>query len=106
MNSNQLLISCSDFIKLILKINENIASFCNSFVRFPDDQQMVLGLLNMSDEYIDALDIDVMVADECDQFKVIEASPEFLAPDSEIPQGEDVTFEIIELPKYSGVGTE
>ena len=73
---------------------------------------MVLGLLNMSDEYIDALDIDVMVADECDQFKVVEVSPvfsrmclknvnwkEFLAPDS-------VTFEIIELPKYSGVGTD
>ena len=65
---------------------------------------MVLGLLNMSDEYIDALDIDVIVVDECDQFKVIEASPEFLAPDSEIPQGQDVTFVIIVLPKYSGVG--
>ena len=28
-------------------------------------QQMVLDLLNMNDEYIDALDIDVMVVDKC-----------------------------------------
>jgi len=115
--SNQLLIRCSDFLKLILKTDEDIASFCNSFVRYPEDQQMVLDLLNMSDEYSDALDIEVMVVDECDQFKVVEVSPvfsrmclknvnwkEFLAPDSEIPQ--DVTFEIIELPKYSGISTE
>ena len=69
---------------------------------------MVLDLLNMNDEYIDALDIDVMVVDECDQIKVVvEVSPvfsrmclknvnwkEILAPVSENPHPQYVTFEI------------
>jgi len=108
--SSQLLTRCSEFLKLLLKTDKDIAAFCSSFVRYPEDQQMVLDLLNMSDKHEDDLDIDV---DIFDQTKVVvEPSPllsrmclknvnwlEFLVPNSEIPT--DVTFKILGLPKYN-----
>jgi len=112
--SSQLLSRCSEFLKVVLKTDEDIATFCNSFVRFPEDQQMVLDLLNMSDKFNDDLDIDVNVFDSTKV--VVEPSQllsrmclknvnwlEFLAPYSEIPP--DVTFEIIALPKYNSSDT-
>jgi len=112
--STQLLTKCSDFLKLVLKTDDDIANFCNSFVKYPEDQRLVVDLLNMNNvKYEEIFDLDVMVVDECGQ---AEGKPlpvfarmclknvnwlEFLTLDSEIPQ--DVTFEIMELPKYSAV---
>jgi len=111
--SNQLIIKCSDFLKLILKTDDDLVNFSDLFVRYPDDQQMVLDLLNMrGDEYEDPLDKDLIDVVEFDQNEIIAASPmlmkmclknvnwfDLLAHDSEVPP--DVTFEIFELPKYS-----
>jgi len=111
--SNQLLLKCSDFLKLILKTDEDLESFCNTFVRYPEDQQMVLDLLNMSDTVTEAIDIQLINEDD-EMEKVAVTSPlltrmclrnvnwlEFLNPESEIPA--DVTFEIIELPKLGHI---
>ena len=113
--SNLLINKCSDFLKLILITDNDLAVFCDLFVRYPEDQQMVLDLLNMSDnKYEDPLDMDLINVDESDQNKVSASSPlllkmclknvnwlDLLAHDSEIPP--DVTFEIYKLPKYSDV---
>jgi hypothetical protein len=52
--SNQLITKCSDFLKLILITDNDLAVFCDMFVRHPEEQQMVLDLLNMKgDKYDD-----------------------------------------------------
>jgi hypothetical protein len=114
--SNQLITKCSDFLKLILKTDDDFAVFCDSFASYPKDQQMVLDLLNMNmrGEFNDPLDIDLIDVDELDKDKVCVDLPVmsrmclknvnwigFLGHDSEIPP--DITFEIVELPRYSDV---
>ena len=110
--SKQLLTKCSDFLKLTLINDDELAVFCDSFVEYPEDQQIVLDLLNMREEVDGSQDIDLIDVDELNQDKVCVALPllsrmclknvnwlEFLTYDSEIPP--DVTFEILELPKYN-----
>jgi len=115
--SNQLITKCSDFLKLILNTDDDLADFCDLFVRSPEDQQMVLDLLNMEvevDGKEDPLDLDLIYVDELDQNEIIVALPmllrmclknvnwlDFLAHDSEVPP--DVTFEIFELSKYNDI---
>jgi len=113
--SNLLITKCSDFLKLILKTDDDLADFCDLFVRCPEDQQMVLDLLNMKiDKYEVPLDLDLIDVDELDQNEIIVALPmlfrmcltnvnwlDFLAHDSEVPP--DVTFEIFELSKYNDI---
>lgn len=112
--SDQLLTKCSGFLKLILLTDNDISVFCDTFARYAEDQQMVLDLLNMRGEFNDPLDIHLIDVDEVDKDKVSVALPMmsrmclknvnwlgFLANDSEIPP--DITFEIIELPRYSDV---
>lgn len=112
--STQLLTKCSDFLKLVLKTDDDISNFCNSFVKYPEDQRLVADLLNMNNvKYEEVFNLEAMVVDECGEPEV-KPPPvfarmclknvnwlEFLTFDSEIPQ--DVTFEIMELPKYSAV---
>jgi len=106
--SNQLLSKCSDYLKLILKTDEDLDNFCNSFVHCPYDHQVVLDLLRKGETDEENIVLQSTSDDELDKVDVTPPSLlkmclknvnwlEFLTPDSEIPP--DITFRIIELPK-------
>ena len=108
--SNQLLSKCSEYLKLILKTDEDLENFCSSFVHYPEDQQIVLDLLRRGETD----ENNIILQSPSDELDKVDVTPpcllkmclknvnwlEFLTPDSEIPP--DITFRIIELPK-SGI---
>jgi len=103
--SNQLILKCSNFLKLLLKTDEDLEEFCTNFVKYPEDHQIVLDLLQMNE-----ISPSLQLMSDGDELKNLGVAPtsvfkmclenvnwlDFLNPDSEIPP--DVTFKICEIP--------
>ena len=110
--SSQLLFKCSEFLKLVLLTEEDLAIFCHSFVRNPEDYQMVLDLLNRGSALDGSLELHLFSDSEIDAESAALSSDstlclanvdwlEFLSPASEIPT--DVSFELIQIPRHSSL---